>query len=127
MVPSSYECGYFSWLRGWRALGWGMMKLLKSKAKCEGGQALILFTLMLGALLLCAMAVVDVGFFLHNRENAQQTADAAALAGAQDLPGSTSQAQTDALAYVTKNGLSTANTTISFTCTSQNPAVCTSS
>ena len=102
-----------------------MMKLQKSKAKCEGGQALILFTLMLCTLLLCAMAVVDVGFFLHNRENAQQTADAAALAGAQDLPGSTGQAQTDALAYVTKNGLSTANTTISFTCTSQNPSVCT--
>jgi Flp pilus assembly protein TadG len=43
---------------------------------------LILFTLMLCTLLLCVMAVVDVGFFLHSRENAQQTADAAALAGA---------------------------------------------
>lgn len=52
--------------------------------------------------------------------------DAAALAGAQDLPGNASQAQTDALAYITKNGMSTANTTISFTCTSQNPSVCTS-
>jgi hypothetical protein len=41
------------------------------------------------------------------------------------LPGSTSQAQTDALSYVTKNGLNTANTTIGFTCTSQNPSVCT--
>jgi uncharacterized membrane protein len=101
-----------------------MMKVRKSKAQCEGGQALILFTLMFCTLLLCAMAVVDVGFFLHNRENAQQTADAAALAGAQDLPGSTSQAQTDALAYVTKNGMSTTNTTISFTCTSNTQAVC---
>jgi Flp pilus assembly protein TadG len=70
------------------------------------------------------MAVVDVGFFLHNRENAQQTADAAALAGAHYLPGSTSDAQTEALAYVTKNGLSTANTTISFKCTGQQVSVC---
>ena len=102
------------------------MRLLNNEAERESGQALILFTLALCTLLLCAMAVVDVGFFLHNRENAQQTADAAALAGAQDLPGNTSQAQTDALSYVTKNGMSTANTTISFTCTSQNSYVCTS-
>jgi Flp pilus assembly protein TadG len=102
------------------------MRLLNNEAERERGQALILFTLALCTLLLCAMAVIDVGFFLHNRENAQQTADAAALAGAQDLPGNASQAQTDALAYITKNGMSTANTTISFTCTSQNPSVCTS-
>lgn len=90
----------------------------------EGGQTLILFTLMICTLLLAVMSVVDVGFFLHNRENAQQAADAAALAGAQDLPENPSQASITALQYITKNGLNTANTTISFTCTSQISQIC---
>jgi hypothetical protein len=100
------------------------MRLSNKGTENERGQALILFTLMICVLLLCVMSVIDVGMFLHKREDAQQAADAAALAGAQDLPGNTSQAQTDALAYITKNGLSTANTTITFTCTSQVSAIC---
>jgi Flp pilus assembly protein TadG len=102
------------------------MRRRESVAGSENGQALILFTLALCVLLLCAMSVVDVGFFLHNRENAQQAADAAALAGSQDLPGNTIAAQNDALSYITKNGLDAANTTISFKCTSQIPSICTS-
>ncbi len=93
----------------------------------DSGQALILFALMMSVLVILVMCVVDVGMFLHNRENAQNAADAAALAGAQDLPGNPIAARADALAYITKNGLSTANTTISLTCTSQNQSVCTSS
>ncbi len=104
--------------------GDGHMRLDRLQATKEGGQALILFTFMLCVLFLAVMATVDVGFFLHNRENAQQTADAAALAGAQDLPGSTTQAQADALTYVTKNGLSTTNTVITFGCTSQVSTIC---
>ncbi|MEO8458321.1 MAG: vWA domain-containing protein, partial [Chloroflexota bacterium] len=100
------------------------MEPTTTNIRSERGQALILFTLMLCVTLLSAMAVVDVGFFLHNRENAQQAADAAALAGAQDLPGSTTLAQSDALTYITKNGMSTSNTTITFTCTSQVAQIC---
>lgn len=80
---------------------------------------------MICVLLLCVMSVVDVGMFLHKREEAQQAADAAALAGSQELPDSTVNAQARALEYITKNGLSTANTTVTFTCTSQVAAICT--
>ncbi|MEO8457332.1 MAG: pilus assembly protein TadG-related protein [Chloroflexota bacterium] len=90
----------------------------------ESGQALVLFTLALCMLLLCVMSVVDVGFFLHNRAVTQQTADAAALAGAQELPNSPDNAKTVALSYVQKNGLDPGQTQIGFRCTSQVSTIC---
>jgi hypothetical protein len=48
----------------------------------QAGQTLMLFSVALGGLLLCLMAVVDIGFFLHERQSAQKAADAGALAAA---------------------------------------------
>jgi hypothetical protein len=90
----------------------------------ERGQALILFSFMIVVLLIAVMCVVDVGFYLHAREKAQQTADAAALAGAQDLPDNPDQAEADALTYVALNGLDPAKTTITFSCTSDSDEIC---
>lgn len=101
-----------------------MMPIQTERPERERGQALILFSFMIAVLLLCVMCVVDVGFFLHNRELAQQTADAAALAGAQDLPDDPDQARVDALAYVALNGMDPAQTTVSLSCTSNSALIC---
>jgi hypothetical protein len=90
----------------------------------ESGQTLPLFGLFITTLLLFALAVVDVGFFLHERQQVQAAADAAALAGAQELPDSTTNAQNVALEYLTKNGIPTDGVTISFRCTSGQAAIC---
>lgn len=101
-----------------------MMPKNRNTDNGERGQALILFSFMIVVLLICVMAVVDVGFFLHAREQAQQTADAAALAGAQELPGDPVDAQAVALDYVQRNGLDPASVTVSFACTSNTPNIC---
>ncbi len=49
--------------------------------KAEGGQALVLFTLALTALVLAAAVVVDGGFAFAQRRQAQNAADFAAMAG----------------------------------------------
>lgn len=90
----------------------------------ERGQVMVLFALLIVVFTLFVMAVVDVGFFLHERALAQQTADAAALAGSQELPGNPSSAQTIALDYVEANGLDSSDVDISFRCTAENPNVC---
>jgi hypothetical protein len=47
--------------------------------------------------------VVDIGSWDQGQRQAQNAADAAALAGAQDLPANPTQAATDARTYVTEN------------------------
>jgi len=101
-----------------------MPKNQRPRKFTESGQALILFSFMIVVLLLCVMCVVDVGMFLHKREMAQQTADAAALAGATQLPDDANAARTVALQYVTKNGLDPNRTTITFACTSNVQQIC---
>lgn len=90
----------------------------------EQGQVLVLFSFVIAALLLCVMAVVDVGFFLHERQQVQKAADAAALAGAQELPDDPNLAQVLALDYVEKNGLDPTDVTITFSCTSDTQWIC---
>jgi hypothetical protein len=90
----------------------------------EGGQTLTLFALFLGAAMMCLMAVVDVGFFLHERQEVQTAADAAALAGAQELPDDPDAAEALALEYLEKNGVSADDVEISFRCTSGVDAIC---
>lgn len=92
--------------------------------KGQLGQTLPLFGLFITTLLLFALAVVDVGFFLHEREQVQAAADAAALAGAQELPDSTTNARAVALDYLTKNDISTDGVVISFRCTSGVASIC---
>ncbi len=84
----------------------------------ERGQILVLAALMMGMLLLLVMIVVDVGFFIHERQTVQAAADAAALAGAQELPDDANLAQQVALDYVAANGVDPNTVDISFACTS---------
>jgi hypothetical protein len=70
----------------------------------ESGQALVLSIVFLTVLLGMAALTLDVGSWYRAHRAAQATADAAALAAAQELPESTNNAKTRALEYASKNG-----------------------
>jgi Flp pilus assembly protein TadG len=70
----------------------------------ERGQALVQTVLMLAMLLGMTALVLDVGAWFREKRQLQATADAAALAGAQALPDSTSTASQLAVQYGNKNG-----------------------
>ena len=70
----------------------------------QRGQAIVMTVVSLTALIACVGFTVDVGSWYRAHRQAQQTADAAALAGAQALPGDTAQATVLAQDYADKNG-----------------------
>jgi Flp pilus assembly protein TadG len=70
----------------------------------ENGQAMVLTVIFMAAMLGMAVLVLDVGSWFRDKRDLQATADAAALAGAQALPGSPATAQSLALNYADKNG-----------------------
>jgi secretion/DNA translocation related TadE-like protein len=70
----------------------------------QKGQATVLTLLFLVVLLGMAALVLDVGAWYKDQRDTQSAADAAALAGAQALPDSTSEAATLASQYSTRNG-----------------------
>ncbi len=72
--------------------------------KDERGQAIVLMVLALVVLLGMAAMVLDVGGWFREQRRLQGTADAAALAGAQQLPTAPSAAQAMALSYANQNG-----------------------
>ena len=77
---------------------------MTSVRKKDDGQAVVLMVLALVVLLgMCAM-VLDVGSWFRTQRRLQGTADAAALAGAQQLPDTPGAAQTMALSYANQNG-----------------------
>lgn len=85
--------------------------------KDERGQAIVLSVLALVALLgMCAL-VLDVGNWMRTKRRLQATADAATLAGAQQLPGAPGAAQAMALDYANKNGGSVSPADITITST----------
>jgi Flp pilus assembly protein TadG len=81
----------------------------------ESGQALVISIVFLTVLLGMAAFTIDVGVWYRAHRAAQATADAAALAAAQELPESTTNARTRALEYSSKNGggLTAGNVTFS--------------
>jgi hypothetical protein len=93
----------------------------------DSGQILLLFALLCAALLFCVMLVIDVGFYMQERGITQNAADAAALAGSQELPGDRVTAEAVAVAYLEANASSTdpGDYDISFECTSDSDLVCT--
>jgi hypothetical protein len=70
----------------------------------ERGQAIVLMVLSLAVLMGMAALVLDVGAWMRTDRRLQATADAAALAGAQELPTNPSAARNVALNYADKNG-----------------------
>jgi Flp pilus assembly protein TadG len=85
----------------------------------ERGQAIVLTVLALTVLVGMCAVVLDVGAWFRTDRRLQQTADAAALAGAQDLPDNPTLAKTTALNYADKNGGDVAGADIVVTSTFQ--------
>lgn len=83
---------------------------MKELLKNEDGQAMVLFVLVLVALMGFAALVIDLGTVQVTKAKLQSAADAAALAGAQDLP-TASTAKNTAITYAGKNGFQASETT----------------
>lgn len=70
----------------------------------QRGQSLVLSIIFMAGLLGMASLVLDVGHWYRSQRNLQAVADAAALAGAQALPGDTGAATYAAKLYAKDNG-----------------------
>ena len=70
----------------------------------ERGQTLAIMAVSITALIAMTAFVLDVGSWFRVHRATQAAADASALAGAQALPGNTSQASSLALQYSSQNG-----------------------
>jgi Flp pilus assembly protein TadG len=84
-------------MRAWR--------ILRSVWQQEFGQGLVLGTLAMVAILGFTAMAIDAGIFLHERRDLQKAADAAALAGAAELPESPAEAEAKVHEWADKNGI----------------------
>ncbi|MGB7472326.1 pilus assembly protein TadG-related protein [Trichococcus sp.] len=91
-----------------------MFKAIKRLKSEQFGQALVMVALLLGVLAAFAALVIDVGDLYNTKAELQNAADAAALAGAQELPDNPSQAKIVAESYAGKNGLTTDSVAVTF-------------
>lgn len=87
-----------------------MKNLIGEIKSAEGGQIFILFVLAISVLLGFAALTVDVGYVYATKANLQNTADAAAMAGAQDLA-TPNTALLSAVLCAGENGLNVAPST----------------
>ena len=71
----------------------------------ERGQVMILAALVMTVLMGVTALAVDLGLFFNDRRDLQNAADAAALAGARNLPQSPTAAVNDASQWATDNGI----------------------
>ena len=91
------------------------LRVLFSK---DRGQIIVLAALVVAIVLGMGALAVDVGFFLHERQNVQKAVDAGALAGAQLLPDHADTAATVATQFTLANdpSLNPANVSVTFRC-----------
>jgi len=75
-----------------------------ARLKSERGQAFVLAAVAMVMCMGMAALVLDVGNWFRDKRRLQGTVDAAALAGAQQLPDDSAGAQSQALSYANKNG-----------------------
>jgi hypothetical protein len=87
--------------------------LVRRLARDDRGQSLVLAVVCLFTLVLLLGLVIDVGAWLHAQRRAQSVADAAALAGAQELPFDQVRAAAVARTY-SENNWSGAQPALSF-------------
>jgi Flp pilus assembly protein TadG len=78
--------------------------MIFARWKTERGQAFVLTAVAMVMVLGMAALVLDVGNWFRDKRRLQGTADAAALAGAQQLPDDAVGAKTMALSYANQNG-----------------------
>jgi hypothetical protein len=88
---------------------------MTTRLRDEAGQALVVTSIFLAAVLGGVAMSLDVGSWYREHRQAQSTADAAALAAAQSLPDDPSQAMTLAQSYASDNGGGLAGSDIAFT------------
>jgi hypothetical protein len=74
------------------------------RLKNERGQAIVLVTIAMAVLIGMSALVLDLGIDFRTKRRLQATADAAALAGAQELPGNPGAASSTASSYGEQNG-----------------------
>lgn len=91
-----------------------LIRLLRRGRRRERGQVLVLFAAGLVTFAALLGLAVDVGQVVHTRTDLQKTADAAALAAAQDLPDQDA-ANATAMDYVARNGPDDVTANIQFT------------
>jgi Flp pilus assembly protein TadG len=92
-----------------------MRRLLRRFGCDERGAVLVITAAAMIGMIGMAAFAIDVGSWYQVERQVQSSADAAALAGAQDLPASQSTATTDANAYVTKSLLGSPAPTVTVT------------
>ncbi len=78
----------------------------------ERGQVLVVAVMALGVLMGMVALVTDAGALLHERRSLQNAADAAALAGAKELPANPELAASRARAWVAGNGIADPDTLV---------------
>lgn len=88
------------------------MNKLRLLLKDEKGSVMVIFALAMTALMGLTAMVVDVGLLYWERARLMDTADAAALGGAQELPASETEAETVASEYIARNGENNADFTV---------------
>ncbi|MGD0204932.1 MAG: vWA domain-containing protein [Dehalococcoidia bacterium] len=101
--------------------------MLRRLWRQEFGQGLVLAALVMIVILGFAAMAVDVGYWFSQKGEVQNAVDAAALAGARELPNNYQQAQAKAREYLLKNGVDTTKgdtITITFRCTSTYQVAC---
>lgn len=82
-----------------------MRRLSKKATGRQSGQVLILAALGMAAMLGFAALTIDVGLYFEDRRHLQNAADAAALAGAAELPDDPASATSKAREWALKHGV----------------------
>jgi hypothetical protein len=90
------------------------MKSVLTRIRGESGQAIVFVAVILTALVGMSALVIDVGSWYHADRKLQTAADAAALAGAQELPINQSGAKTIAEQYAQTNYAGVPTPTVTF-------------
>jgi Flp pilus assembly protein TadG len=90
------------------------MKMLFARSRSESGQAIVFVAFILTALVGMAALVIDVGSWYQADRRLQTAADAAALAGVQELPLDPSDAKTIAEQYAQTNYAGIPTPTVTF-------------
>lgn len=96
-------------LVGYRSLNYKVLRMTEN-LKNKNGQVIVIVALLLVVLFGIVAFVVDVGLLYQTRRELQTTADAAALAGAQDLTDAVS-AKSTAIYYAELHGVQPSDTT----------------